>query len=295
MSATETARDVLRWAFSPAGPPPHGDLRRCDQLVHPAPELRTLLGHLVACVAARLRLGHPPLSDPEPVGCAGLVLAAAIGAAGDPAQAPLARAAFRSASSELGAVEHPAEWVARHAMVAPALAFLGPELAADCKVASPLTSVLTFPPPGQEGEARQVARQLLAHPLGRVVVMLHWGQPTTDLATRRWRGDLLERWRLAGEQEADFVLSVYETTLVFHGDEALEQIRHARQVFEDPKAAAEESCLEQALSVAHWWQPLRALEHTDPEKLRERPHLGYDYRAGVQLARLAQNMIPSIP
>jgi hypothetical protein len=234
MSASTTAKHVLHWAAAPGGPPPSGDLRDVDALSRPDAELRGALGDLIALTAARLHLGSPPLSDAGSAGCVSLLLAAAIGGAGDATFAPVAEMLLREVIPAEPPARHPAEWVARHGLAGPALAVLPADFACACQAVSPLTAVLRSPDQGQEPEARQVARQMLGHPLGRRALALHFAEPTMDDDIRDWRGDLLERWRLGSESEQAFVLSVYESTMLHHRAVALAQVREADQALADP-------------------------------------------------------------
>jgi hypothetical protein len=286
MSAPETAARVLGWALAGHGPPPTGDVRDTDELAYPSPGLAAAIGELAAVTAARLRLGWPPLGDATPPGPAAAVLAAAIGAR---AALPLARLILEAISP----AESPAEWLARHGVVAPALEFLPSALADDCLTHSPLTALLTRPGTGQDGTVIGVALRILAHPAGRLALQLQMARPAYDSAVLNWRRDLLNRLRLDRSAGAgpDFVLDVYEAALVHHGPEVLSQIRAADAVLSDPEASADNTRLDAAQALAGWWGPLSALERANGAALRARRYLGYDHRKGIALYRLAQRMV----
>ena len=101
--------------------------------------------------------------------------------------------------------------------------------------------------------------------------------------------------RLASETGREFVLDVYEAMLIHYPEQALQQLRTARAVLTDARAAAEEERLRDTLAVAGWWQPLWALQRSHPEALRARRYLGYEYREGLALVRLAQRLTGGRP
>jgi hypothetical protein len=283
MSAADTAARVLGWALTGGGPPPGGDLRDTEELAAPGPGLAAALGQLAAATAARLRLAWPPLGDAAPPGPTAAVLAAAVGTRSVPELARFLLRAVRPGRS-------PAEWLARHGVVAPAREYLPAALADDCLLCSPLTALLTRPVAGQDGEVMAVAQRFLDHPGGRLALQLELARPTTDPAVWLWRQTLLDRLRLAGGAGVDFVLDVYEAALVHHRPEILAQIRAAHAVLSDPLASADNNRLDAAQALAGWWGPLSALERTDGAALRARRHLGYDYRAGIALYRLVRRL-----
>ena len=296
MSATTTALRVVEWALAPEGPPPGGDLRQAEALARPSPELAERLGQLAAVTAARLRLAAPPLGDGAPLAAETAVLAAALGSL----QTPALAAALAGA---LGPARHPAEWVTRHGLAGSAVPYLPAAAAEPCMAASPLTALIERPAPGGEAAALQVANRLLADPAGRLALKLRLARPATDPSVRRWRAALLDRLRLAdvtgaaaageGPGEArhrSFVLDVYEAAMVHHEPEHLQQLRWARSVILDPLAAADDSRLFDALAVAEWWGPLAAIERGDVDALRTRRYLGYAYRQGLELHRLARRL-----
>lgn len=288
MSATSTALRVIEWALEPSGPPPSGDLRDAEALARPSAELASRLGQLAAVTSARLQLGAPPLGDGTPLAADAAVFAAALGAVAEP---PLTAALL----SVLSPARDPAEWVVRHGLAAPSVPYL-PSVAADpCLLASPLTALLEHPAPGGDGAALEIVDRLLAAPAGRRALQLRLAPPTPSPAVRRWRTSLLDRLRLGGETGAgyrrrDFVLDVYEAAMIHHEQEHLDQLRTARAVILDPLAAADDARLQDALAVAEWWGPLDAVERADINALRARRYLGYEYRQGLSLFRLARRL-----
>lgn len=290
MSATDSAIQVIQWALLGSGPPPRGDLYDTDALARPDQPLQAALAQLAGVTAARLHLGFPPLGDPSPVGVGSAVLAAALGALHTPSLARTLLGAVPPAST-------PVEWITRHGLLARALPFLfrGQDhplapLAEDGLLVSSLTALLTYPAEGQQGMLLDLAQRLLRHPAGRRLLALSLAQPTGELAVRRWRHDLLERLRPAGDKGMDFVLDVYEAAMIYHAQETLDQVQAARRVITDSAAAADEQRLRDALAVAAWWESLWAVERSHPEALRGRRYLGYRYREGIALFQLAQRL-----
>ena len=72
--------------------------------------------------------------------------------------------------------------------------------------------------------------------------------------------DLLGNLRLQSDDGREFVLDVYEAALIHHRTETIEQVRAAQAVLDNPAASADERRLEEALSIAKWWEPLSALD-----------------------------------
>ena len=122
------------------------------------------------------------------------------------------------------------------------------------------------------------------------MLQLALAEPASVSCVRFWRHELLERLRLAGDRGREFVLDVYEAMLIHYSEQALRQVHAARAVITDAQAAADESRLREALAVAAWWESLWALQRSHPEELRARRYLGYDYREGLALYRLAQRL-----
>lgn len=283
MSATDTAVRVLDWALRGSGPPPRGDLRDTLALVRPSPVLQEALAQLAAVTTARLRLTTPAFGTGGRLGVGEALLAAGLGALTQPAAVQHLLPAAPPATE-------PCQWLLRHGLLLKALPFLPPAedtlLLDTLLTASPLTALLTRPPPGRQDELIRLALDLLDRPGGRRWLQLALAEPVSDAEIRRWRQDLLERLRLASEAAAGFVLDVYETLLIHYAEPALRQVRAARQVLASA-GTADPDRLQDALSVAGWWQPLWALARSHPAALRERRYLGYDYREGLALYRLA--------
>ncbi len=287
MSATDTAMRVIDWALnSAAGVPPRGDLLDVQALARPSAALTAALGQLAAVTAARLRLPATWVQDRLSAGEA--VLAAALGALHLPASARLLLQAVPLAHGS-------SQWIARHGLAGPALALLTGQGAQTldlyelCLRASPCTALLAAPPEQQRADLVQFAADLLDQAASRRLLQLALAEPVADPDIRRWRAELLERLRLSGEAGAAFVVDVYEAMLIHYAEPALEQVRNARAVILDARAVAA-SRLRDALTVADWWAPLWALQRSHPEALRARRYLGYDYREGLALYRLAQRL-----
>ena len=287
MSAIQTAQAVIEWALtrplSPAAPPA-GDLRLTEQLARPPADLCEALGQLGALTGARLRFSTPPLGDGGPVGAGALLIAAAIGSSKTPEVSRLLLQAVPPPAS-------PADWVARHGLVGPALQFLPEPVGDDCRLASPLSSLLERPLPSQMGAMLEITSRLIAHPAERLALTLHLARPTADAKVRLWRHTLLDRLRLAVPGPRDFVLDVYEAMMIHYERETLAQVRAARERVINSPAAGDEPGLRDALSVANLWQPLWALERSDIELLRARRHLGYAYREGIALFRMCRRLV----
>lgn len=286
MSATDTALRVVGWALTGAvGAPPRGDLLDAQALIRPSAALRTALGQLAAVTAARLRLAGLALGE---LSAGDAVLAAALGALQLPAAA---NALLQAVPPARGA----GQWIARHGLAGPALAHLTGQDAAMadlyelCLRASPYTALLAAPPEQQRDDLVQFAASLLDQTASRRLLQLALAEPVSDLAIRRWRGEVLERLRLVGDAGAAFVLDVYEAMLIYYAEPALAQARQARAAILNARAV-EESRLRDALTVADWWGPLWALQRSRPEALRARRYLSYDYREGLALYRLAQRL-----
>ena len=288
MSATETALRVAEWAIGGSGPPPQGDLLDPETLSHPEPLLGQVLGELAAVAAARLRLSSPVLGVRGCLGAGEAVLAAALGVMHTPEL-------LQTLLQIIPPLRYPLQWVTRHSLVGQALPFFPdadaevatPPVAA-CLGVSPLTALLTHPPEGQRSELLAFSQELLQHGEGRRLLQLALAKPTPNPHIRHWRRELLERLRLTEENGRDFVIDVYEAAMVFYEQDTLEQVRTARTVLSH--AGADEACLRNALAVAVWWGPLRALERSYPDALRARRYLGYGYREGIALYQLAQRL-----
>ncbi len=284
---------VAEWAIGGSGPPPRGDLLDAETLSHPEPLLSQVLGELAAVAAARLRLSSPVLGVRGCLGAGEAVLAAALGVMHTPEL-------LQTLLQMIPPVRYPLQWVTRHGLVAQALPFF-PDYDAEvatapfaaCLGVSPLTALLTRPPEGQHSELLAFAQQLLQHGEGRRLLQLALAQPTCNPHIRHWRQELLERLRLTEENGRDFVIDVYEAAMVFYEQDALKQVREARAVLNH--AGADAARLRDALAVAAWWGPLRALERSYPDALRSRRYLGYAYREGIALYQLAQRLTGGAP
>jgi hypothetical protein len=280
MAALETALAVVEWALAGSGPPPRGHLRETQALARPDARLSRALGVLASVTAARLRFGSPPLGDTSPLGAGGAVLAAAIGSVHPPNMARVLADAIPPAHSA-------AEWLLRHGLLLRARPYIPPKLYEDLLPLSPLTALLDRPAAGQKSALMSLVERLLAHPAGRLSLQLTLAQPTSGRATRTWRTELLDRLRLG---DPDFVLDVYEAGMIHFRDALLAQVEQASAALQDPSVS--ENNLADALSIGEWWGPLSMIERSDPEALRARRHLGYDYRAGLALYRTVRRLNP---
>lgn len=282
MSATNTALRVIEWAMisqEKGETIPQGDLFDTEKLASPSANLIQALEKLTIITAARLRWSMPPLGDNRPIGRENLIMAAALGTTNP-----------QLVRTMLNAVPPPycyGDWVVRYGLITPALPFLKHEIADDCRERSPLTALLNRPTAGQETSTISLALQILKYPTAKLSLTLHLGQPTRDIEVRDWRTELLERLRLS---EQSFVLDVYEAAMIYHQQEAINQVKDAYGVLIDPQAASDEGRLRDALSVANWWKPLWALERAEVDKLRSRRYLSYAYREGIKLFNLSQKM-----
>jgi hypothetical protein len=283
MSATETAIRVVEWAMAGSGPPPRGDPLDPEGLARPGDRLARALGQLTSITAARLRLGSPPLGDRGPVGPGGAILAAALGVAHAP---ELVKYLLRAVPEAAG----DAEWVARHGITDRALGYLAEPLADEFRLVSPLTAVLDRPVREQQAQVIAHVVRLIGYREARLAILLALAQPTPSTEVRRWRGDLLGILRLQGDGGRAFVLDVYEAALIHHRAEVLEQIQAARSVLEDPVASADQKRLEQALTIAKWWETLSALDRSDSAGLRSRRYLDPSYRKGIMLYRRTERL-----
>jgi len=330
MTATSTAIRVLRWAAAGDGPPPSGDLLEPAQLARPGPALRDALISLLRPAAARMRVGSPPLGDDRPAGIGTALMAAAIGSARsapDDAGRLLDAIPKSSAAADL-VLRH--ALVARalpHLPIDPPKPRPGaktdPKTAADTiegSVAraepgtadpeteqdpavrhpiradwmrlSPLTCLTGSPPEHMQDEIAGMAADLLQRPAARRWMVMVLAQPASDRSVRLWRRELMGRLLRACEEGEDLVLNIYEANAVYHHKESMNQVRAALATLTGGMALADEDeRLNDALSVAAWWRPLRELRRQDPRALRQRRHLGYGYLEGLELCRLAEKMI----
>ncbi len=293
MSALDTAGRIIDWVILGAvGSPPRGDLLNAEALARPPESLKAALGQMTVITAARLRLDSPTLGQGGHLGASEVVLAAALGALHQPVLA-------HTLLQAVPLVSYPVQWVTRHGLVAPVLPFLSQDSAADlseaCLLTSPFTALLANPPQTQQSDLVKFALDLLEQPAGRRLLQLTLAEPAPAAGIRCWRQELLERLRLVGESGREFVLDVYEAMLIHYPEQALQQVHTAHAVITDTRAAADEKRLHDALTIANGWQPLWALQRSHPEALRARRYLGYEYREGIALYRLAQRLTGGAP
>lgn len=288
MSAADTAFRVIEWATVGAGFPPMGDAHDAEELARPGHDLAEAIGRLTALTAARLRLAPEFLGDRPKLGPGTALIAAAIGTR----EARELSGAFLAA---LPPAKDPAEWLARHGLVGACLEFDTTEMGDELRRASPLTALLDRPAPGRVTEVLGVANAFIAHRAGRLFLQNWLAVPVTQNEVRRWRLELMERMRSAGEAGIDFVLDIYETAMSQHETEVLAQVHLARGILRDPEAAADDTALDSAMSIADWWGPLWALDRSHRPKLRARRYLGYEYRQGIGLYNLAKRTGIRVP
>jgi hypothetical protein len=277
MNATETALKVLEWAtFSPDSPIPQGSLEPRPQLTHPS--LSQALQQLTRVTAAKMSLSLPFLDDNSPLSLDTLLLALALGIPNPQQSQTLLQALSPSTA--------PADWLARHGLVNAALPYLASPLSDTYLQLSPLSALLYHPAPGEVNQTLALTHKLLPHPDFYRCLVQHFAQPAPNRTIRDWRRELLERLRMP-----NLVLDVYEAMMIYYAPLTLAQIREANAVFRNPQASQEEELLQESLSVAYWWQPLGVLERENPNELRSRRYLGYDYREGIKLFNLARRLV----
>jgi hypothetical protein len=306
-----------RHAVEGAGPPPLVaaiDGQAIAALAQPDEPLRALAARLATAQVARLGLRTPPLGDDTAPGPYGIWLAAAVAARNEPALAtelarlcPPARGAWDltlrhavvAPVLERAAGEAPAQLPAasRPETLPRALAGALPEtqagalpetlpraLAGALRAASPLTSLLDHPAPGEHDHCVKLATGLLAHAHGRRLLAHALAAPLPGNARgpviARWRAQVLERLRTGTDAQRDFVLDVYEIALAQHRAATLAEIERGHAALAEPGDPA----FERALAVARWWGPLWHLRRAWPESLRERVHLDvHGVLAGLRL------------
>jgi hypothetical protein len=283
MSAIDTAIRVVEWAIAGSGPPPRGDLVDTEGLGRLDDRITRALGNLASITAGRLRLRVPPLGDRGPVGPGASLLAAALGVAHVP---ELARFLLQAVPQPLGEADR----VARHGIADRALAYLAPPIEDEFRLKSVLTAVLDRPAGEQRGEAIAYASRLIQRLDGRLLLERALARPTLSPEVRRWRRDLLGVLRLEDDGGQDFVLDVYEAALIDHRQESLDQVSEAQGVLDDPEASADSHRLDEALSIAGWWEPLSAVELSDSGALRDRRYLDTCYRTGINLYRATEKL-----
>ncbi|WIM99416.1 hypothetical protein ACTOB_003067 [Actinoplanes oblitus] len=269
-TALETANRVLVWCGRPSGPPPLGGMGETTGLAAPEPGTLARLRDMAAHTGARLGAGRSRLGDDGcRLGLGALLLAAAVGARGD------RKVALRLAEA---AAETPGRgWtdqLCRYAVLRPVLeprrgavsAFqLEPALIDALLRAATLTQVLHRPADGTDGVAVGTAAELLSRPRGPAVLAGVLAAPHPDAAVRRWRGELLDRFRHA---HRSFVIDVY----------VLARLRHAAEW--DRLVGADRP----DPSTARYWAPLAAIDADPARPLAARPFLD-GHQSAVALAR----------
>lgn len=286
MTAVETAQQILAWSAGGTGPIPGGDLRFAEELAVPPEPVRDAARNVATVTAARLRLGTPPLGDVRPMGVGVVLLAAACGAA-DHEQIKLARYLLDAVPVSDVATD----CLARYGLLATAEKCLPDALAEECRLLSPLTMVLQCPLKSQVSKTIAFSRRMLGQPDGRALLLFHFACPANNLCVRQWRTDFLERLRTGDAEDQRFVLDVYESAMIHHREQVMRQIRVCRAVVLGQLASRDKQLLEEALSVADWWGPLWNLHRENPDALRRRPYLHYDFLEGLKLYRLRQLMM----
>jgi hypothetical protein len=316
MSAIDTALRVIQWAMTDGGkqPPPVGDAHALEQLSNPPDNLKHELAQLTAVTAGRMRLGNPPLGDGTPLSLGTIIIAAAIGLRPFPELAGMILEAVPEPGS-------PIDWIARHGVVKPVLRFFtnpppvnhdeknnqkllrgakgggflekSPPvhlISDDFRVLSPLTALLDYPVKGHENLALEAARCLLADRSGRLFLALHLAQPTANRKVRDWHQELLMRFNSGSTSEQNFVLEVFEAMMIHYKEDAMQQVKAARAIFNDPRACTDEEKVQDAISAANWWQPLWIIKRDNIDILRARHYLDTAYIEGTRLFELSQKL-----
>jgi hypothetical protein len=268
-SATDTVHRVIAWAANPSGVPPHGSLRAPSSLLQ---NMTTVgpLQKLARATAARMGAGQPALGDESALGPGALFLAAAIGGRLQPELS--ARLAALVAPPALGRTSSTgwADAIARHAVVAPALAasvptgpgsgpnrtepLARPALAESLREsllrASPLTEVLFRPADGQQARAVEVALGLRARPHGTGVLATALSGWHTDTKVLTWRAQLLFIMATAHPTE---VIEVYAAARLCHGAEWDRRITDAAAAL---AVAATVEPNARSVATVQYWAPL---------------------------------------
>jgi hypothetical protein len=308
VSVVDAARAVLAWALAPRGPLPFAHPAmlihnpRLELLAAPPEEVIAEAGALAATRAAALCWTSPPLGDARPPGVGGVILAAVAAFAPVP---PFALALADACPPPAGAWD----LVLRDAVASAALgarvdAFTMGEtpkpppqasVADALRARSPLTAVLDRPPPGGEDAAFALVDRLRAHPEGRRALVGAFSAPGAPTAVRRFREGVMDRLRTAkGEEGRELVLSIYEAALVYHGARVCAEIASASALLSAQQLSA--GSIDEALAVAAWWGPLRAIRKAWPEELRGRPYLDVEgIIEGTKLHALAQKLVGGAP
>ncbi|MEM7350902.1 MAG: hypothetical protein AAF657_08860 [Acidobacteriota bacterium] len=277
--------EILEWAQTPAGPPPGGPLDGIDVTLDSLAACNTALTKLVTRFAARHHLDAPPFGEAALDSSGPLMLARILGIAWDPRAARIVLA-----WANLPDAATPLEALARHVLIAPALPYLPEALADDLRVASPLTALVDRPAERRTHAAMSLALELLARADTRCFLVRTLAQPSSDRAVRSWRADLMEGLRGHSPESAGAVLDIYETAMVHHREEALDQVREAFAVLSDQHALDERTRLETTLALGDWWGPVAAMARANNQELRERLYLGYDFLQGLELHRAVNRL-----
>lgn len=292
MKVSSVLLSVFEWAIQhPDGriPPPIADLSALQGLLESQVAYEQVLQQTCQITAARLQLGALPLIAVSPLTVDNVFVGAAV----------LMLNNGESASLLLRNAREPYGWsdyLVRHGLIAPTRQFIADKsLEMEFLSQSPLTTLLSCPPPDQTqlaNRARQLAHDLLAHPLGYQCLMRVFAAPVEVPAVRRWRAQLMEQFvRLGSDNQKRFVLDVYEAAMVLHYDEVMAQVEEAYSIILDLHRLRETSNLEQCISTAHWWKPLFLYIRSNINAAAERPYLGYGYRRGLKLYSLASKLM----
>jgi hypothetical protein len=251
ITATATARQVMRWAVDPAGPPPRGSLRSSAALVRDL-TLRRALQELTRAHAARLGAGQPALGDVGSVGPGGILLAAALG--GRECAEEAARLAALVPAASLGRTST-VGWLdalARHAVVGAAVTVDDPVSRA-CLDASPLSAVLVRPADGQQERARDAAFGLLGRPRGPQVLTAVLSAPVTATEVLTWRAQLLSR---LARGHPEVVVGVYAAALLRYAAGWQRQLSAAREALETSARTGQADPL--AVATVQYWAALNS-------------------------------------
>jgi hypothetical protein len=283
-TASQTAQRVLGWCGRPSGPPPLGGMGELTGLATVGPDVLDRLRALAVETAARLGAGRSRLGDDGRLGLGALLLAAAVGARGEP------KTALRLAAA--AAEVPPAGWtdhLCRYAVLQPVLeprrgavsAFQVEGRLVDALLrAAALTEVLHRPAPGSV-TAVDIAARLLDRPHGAALLGGVLARPHPEAAVRAWRGELLDRFR---HRRAGFVVDVYVVARLRHADEWDRLVKQA--VRELPRPGEPRAQLtEHTTATGRYWSALAAIDADPARPLAARPFLDGHQRA-VALSRV---------
>lgn len=277
MTALSTARMVLEWVADPRGTPPLGSLMDTESLYSPTSDDWALAGDV-----ARLAIAKWNWQDASSSINHGLFVMAAVVGCRNMEVAP------RFLLQATPPVASETDLVARHSILVPTLSFLREDVAVDMRKHSPLTAVLDRPPPGDEDAACNRLREWIAITSRRGSMASALAAPTECSLVRKWRSKLLNVLRQGSDDERTFVLEVYEAAFVFFREQTLEQIQFANDVLHNDESESKK--IEQANSIAQWWQPLWGIKQSHRDLIRARPYLPYEYLDGLALFRLNQRL-----